>query len=52
MSRASRAKAIAMRIEDYPPQEPLSDVGRAFAKEVTRRAKGVGGAEHFYGDDP
>ena len=41
-----------MRFEDYPPQEPLSEVGRAFAKEVTRRAKGVDGAEHFYGDDP
>ncbi len=41
-----------MRIEDYPPQEPLSDVGRAFADEVMGRAEGVAGTEHSYGDDP
>ena len=41
-----------MHIEDYPPQEPLSEVGRAFAEEVMRRAAGVEGTEQFYGDDP
>ena len=41
-----------MRIEDYPPQEPLSEFGRAFAEEVGRRAKGVAGTEVSYGDDP
>jgi acetyl esterase/lipase len=41
-----------MRIEDYPPQEPLSEVGQAFADEVMRRAETVEGIEHFYGDDP
>ncbi len=32
-----------MRIEDYPPQEPFSEAGRAFAVEVMRRAAGVEG---------
>lgn len=41
-----------MRIEDYPPQEPLSEVGRGFADEVMRRAAGVEGLEFSYGDDP
>ena len=41
-----------MRIEDYPPQEPLSEAGRAYADEVMRRAEGLEGKEHFYGDDP
>ena len=26
-----------MRIEDYPPQEPLSEVGEVYAAEVMRR---------------
>ncbi len=41
-----------MRIADYPPQEELSEAGRVFADEVMRRAEGVSGTEHFYGDDP
>jgi acetyl esterase/lipase len=41
-----------LRIEDYPPQEPLSEVGRDFADEVMRRAAGVEGLEFSYGDDP
>lgn len=41
-----------MRIDDYPPQEPLSEAGQAYADEVMRRAAGVEGLEYSYGDDP
>ena len=41
-----------MRIEDYPPQEPLSEVGQAFADEVMSRGKGVSSLDVRYGDDP
>lgn len=41
-----------MRIEDYPPQEPLSEVGQAYAAEIMRRGAGVEGVDHAYGDDP
>ncbi len=41
-----------MRLADYPPQEPLSDVGQVYAGEVMRRAKDVEGTEISYGDDP
>jgi acetyl esterase/lipase len=42
-----------MRIEDYPPQEPLSPIGRAYAEECMRRGEGVAGAEDAqYGADP
>jgi acetyl esterase/lipase len=41
-----------MRIEDYPPQEPLSDAGRRYHEEVLRRGNGIEGKEHAYGPDP
>jgi len=41
-----------MRIEDYPPQEPLSEAGQTFADEVMRRGAGVVADEHGYGPDP
>ena len=41
-----------MRIEDYPPQEPLSEAGQAFAAEVLARGAGVAAVDVRYGDDP
>ena len=41
-----------MRIEDYPPQEPLSEAGERYAEEVMRRADGIEAVDHAYGDDP
>jgi acetyl esterase/lipase len=40
-----------MRIEDYPPQEPLSEFARRYHDEAIARAA-EGGSEHAYGDDP
>jgi len=41
-----------MRLEDYPPQEPLSDAGQRYAAECWRRGEGVAAEEHAYGPDP
>ena len=41
-----------MRIEDYPPQEPLSEAGQAFADEVMSRGEGVSAVDMRYGADP
>ncbi len=41
-----------MRIEDYPPQEPLSPQGAAYQAECLRRGAGVSGEEIAYGPDP
>jgi arylformamidase len=41
-----------MRIEDYPPQEPLSKAGQDYADEVLRRGAAVSMADYFYGSDP
>ena len=41
-----------MRIEDYPPQEPLSEAGQAFADEVTSRGRDVAAVDLRYGADP
>ena len=41
-----------MRIEDYPPQEPLSEAGQRYHAEVMRRGTGISGEEHAYGPDP
>lgn len=41
-----------MRIEDYPPQEPLSEVGQAFADEVMARGEGISAVDVRYGADP
>lgn len=41
-----------MRIEDYPPQEPLSEAGQAFANEAIKRGQGVTAQDHSYGADP
>jgi acetyl esterase/lipase len=41
-----------MRPEEYPPQEPFSEIGARYHVEVERRGRGIGGAEFAYGDDP
>lgn len=41
-----------MRIEDYPPQEPVPDGLRFFHQTLMRRAEGIEGREYAYGDDP
>lgn len=41
-----------MRIEDYPSQEPLSDMSRAFLNECLRLSHGINGVEHAYGEHP
>lgn len=41
-----------MRIEDYPPQEPLSAPGAAYQAECPRRGANVAGDEIAYGPDP
>ena len=41
-----------MRIEDYPPQEPLSEAGQAFAAEVLSRGEGIAATDVQYGADP
>jgi arylformamidase len=41
-----------MRPEDYPPQEPFSEIGARYHAEVGRRGIGISGAEFRYGDDP
>ncbi|MFN7635150.1 MAG: alpha/beta hydrolase [Acetobacteraceae bacterium] len=41
-----------MRLEDYPPQEPLSEAGQRYAAECWRRGEGVAAEEHAYGPDP
>ena len=41
-----------MRIEDYPPQEPMPKFALAYADEVMRRGEGVRCTDHAYGADP
>ena len=41
-----------MNIADYPPQEPLSPLGRAYQDRAMAAGEGVEGAEFAYGDDP
>ena len=42
-----------MRPEEYPPQEPFSEIARPYVEEVTRRGDGVvPAAELSYGSDP
>jgi len=41
-----------MRIEDYPPQEPLGEFAQKYHDEAIRRSEGLDGAEVAYGDDP
>src|SRR5690606_29531356 len=44
--------AIVMRREDYPLQEPLSEIGERYSVECWKRSSGIAGEEHGYGPDP
>lgn len=41
-----------MKIESYPPQEPLSEIGQRYHMRVMELGKGIVGTEHQYGGDP
>jgi acetyl esterase/lipase len=41
-----------MRLSDYPPQEPFTEIGARYHQEAMRRGADVVGAEHIYGADP
>lgn len=41
-----------MRIDAYPPQEPLPEVARIFHDTLMARAEGIEGHEYSYGQDP
>lgn len=41
-----------MRIDTYPPQEPLPEVARLFHETLMARAEGIEGHEYSYGKDP
>lgn len=41
-----------MRPADYPPQDPFTEIGRAYHKAVMARAPAKGPSEHAYGSDP
>jgi acetyl esterase/lipase len=41
-----------MKIDDYPAQEPLSPLGRAYQERVLAAGHGVLGEEFAYGDSP
>lgn len=40
-----------MKLEQYPPQEPLSEAGEAYSKECFARSAGIAYEEHSYGPD-
>jgi len=40
-----------VKIEDYPPQEPISDFAMPYHKEVLRRGADVTFEEFGYGDN-
>lgn len=40
-----------MQIEDYPPQEPQSENGLRYMREMLRRGEGVNGMEIRHGED-
>src|SRR5512144_1783347 len=41
-----------MRLDEYPPQEPLSEAGQAYSSECWRRSSAVAFEEFAYGDYP
>jgi acetyl esterase/lipase len=41
-----------MRIDEYPPQEPFSPAGAAYAEEVMRRGGEIACEDYWYGEDP
>ncbi|MGE0311421.1 MAG: alpha/beta hydrolase [Lautropia sp.] len=41
-----------MRLDRYPPQEPLSPLGQAYHRQVLSLGEGVSGIDAQYGQDP
>jgi arylformamidase len=41
-----------MKLNDYPPQEPLSPAGTAYGVECWKRGEGIEGQEFAFGADP
>ena len=41
-----------MKLDHYPPQEPLSPLGMAYEKRILALGEGIEGIEAAYGDDP
>jgi len=41
-----------MKLQDYPPQEPLSPAGAAYGAECWARGEGIAGDEFAFGADP
>lgn len=50
--KAAGKDAKPMRIDAYPPQEPLPEVARVFHETLMARAEGIEGHEYSYGADP
>src|ERR1700741_3480560 len=49
--RKMERRRVALRIEDYPPQEPFSEIGKRYHDEVMRLGTGITGEDHRYGED-
>jgi arylformamidase len=41
-----------VKLDEYPPQEPLSEAGQAYSAECWRRSDGLSFREEKYGSDP
>jgi len=40
-----------MKLEDYPPQEPLSEAGAAYGAQCWKQSEGIAYEEAAYGPD-
>lgn len=49
---AARRDMKPMRLDAYPPQEPLPEIAREFHEKMMALGEGVEGHEHSFGDDP
>lgn len=52
LSEASSGRVSFMRIEDYPAQEPFTEIGEKYHAEVLARNDGPVGVDYFYGTNP
>jgi acetyl esterase/lipase len=41
-----------MKLDDYPPQEPLSEAGQKYSEQCWAKSAGIEGEEAAYGEDP
>jgi len=48
----TNAEDLQQRVAAYPPQEPLSPLGTAYAQRILALGEGVAGADFAYGPDP